>query len=216
MTRSFVNDFQHWAEIVAVANAVTLALRILHSWFEPGRAGAGSHGDHPLAVPIAVELQWHRDLQRVGDARPRSDDQGRCLGAGGRLGENGEVGDGGGALLVEDPDRDERHARAKVLKGQVEPRFGQGAEASDFRIHAPRLEDGEAGVRGDGVHLHVGVLHPEGAGGGGRVGVGLVVEEVECLFAGARDVWNAVAVSHCEFHFHINAQHILPWDKVTA
>lgn len=199
-----------------VVNAITLALGILHGWFKPSWAGAGTYRNHPLAIPIAIKLQWHGNFQGIGDASSWRNDQGSCLSASCRLWENGKVGNGGGALFVEDPNWDEWHASTKVLKGKVEPGFGQWPKTSDFCVYTPGLQDGKARIWGDSVHLHVGVLHPERAGGSGWVRVRLVVEKVECLFARPWDVRDAVAVSDCEFHFHIYAQHVLSWDKVTA
>lgn len=195
---------------------LTLALGVLHGWFKTSWAGAGSYRNHPLAISIAIKLQWHRHLQGVGDTSSWRNDQGRCLGSSCCLRENGKVFDGGGALLVKDPNWDEWHASTKVLKGQVEPSFGQWPETSDFCVYTSSLKHGKALIWSNGVHLHIRVLHPERAGGCGRVWVRLIVEEVEGLLAGTWDVRNAVAISHCEFHFHIYTQHILTWDKVTA
>lgn len=197
-------------------NGLTLTLAILHGWFKTCRAGAGSYRNHPLSVSIAIKLQWHWHLQGVRNTSSWSNDQGRRLGSGCCLRENGKVCDGGGALLVINPHWNEWNAGPKVLKGQVEPGFGQWPKTSHFCVHASSVELGEALVWSNSVHLHVWVLHPERAGGGGRVRVGLIVKEVKSLFAGSWDVWDAVAISHCEFHFNVNTQHILSRYKITA
>ena len=113
---------------------LTLALGIFHGGFEAGGTGAGADRNHPLAVPVAVELERDGHLHGVGHAVARGDDQRGGLSTRGRLRENGEVGDGGGALFVENSDRDERHAGAQVLEGQVEAGLGQRTEAADLRV----------------------------------------------------------------------------------
>lgn len=205
-----------WTFLRYLLWTLTLTLGILHGWFKTSWAGAGSYRNHPLAISIAIKFQWHGHLQGVGDTSSWCNDQGRCLCSGCCLWENCKVGNGGGALFVKDPNWDERHASTKVLKGQVEPSFGQRPETSDFCVYTSSHKHGKALIWCNSVHLHIWVLHPERAGGCGWVWVRFIVEEIEGLFARSWDVGNAVAISHCEFHFHVHTQHILPWDKVTA
>lgn len=132
---------------------LTLTLGVFLGRLETWHARAGSHGNHPLAVSVAVEFERDRHLHGVGDAGTRGDDQRGGLGARGCLGEYGEAGDGGGALLEEDPGRYEGHAGAQVLEGQVKAGFGERPEAPQFGVYNSRLQQREALIRGDGVHL---------------------------------------------------------------
>lgn len=180
-------------------------------------AGAAADGHHPLAVAVAVQLDGHVHLLGVGDAGATRRHQGRALRTCHRLREDGEVLHHAGALLEEDPDRQQRHASPVVLESQVKAIAGQGPEASHFRVHlhqpAPKVHLGKALVSSDGVHFEVGCLRPEGGLLGGNDRVCLVVVKVEGLLAGARDIWEAAAVPHSEAHLGVDAVSPAPVDE---
>lgn len=200
----------------SVLKTLTLTLGLFHGWFKTGHAGTGSYRNHPLPISVTVKLQWHRHLQGVGDTSSWCDHQWGCFSPRRCFGEHSKVCDRGGALLIKHSHWDERHASTKVLEGQVKPSFGQRTKTSDFRVYSSRFEHGKALVRGNGVHLHVRVLHPERAGGCGWIWVRLVVEEIKCFFAGTWDVGDAVAVTYCEFHLHVYTQYVFSWDEVAT
>ncbi len=97
-----------------------------------------------LEGPIPLWRLSHRLRRRWPERWPRHR---------GRLGEDSEVGNGGGALFKENPGRDEGHAGAQVLEGQVETSFGKRTEAPYFGVDDSGLQQWEALVRGYGVHL---------------------------------------------------------------
>lgn len=63
-------------------------------------------------------------------------------------------------------------------------------------------------------HLHVRILPPWWAVRRRHVSIGLVIKQVESLFAGARDVGNASTISHGELELHVHAEHASAWDEV--
>lgn len=58
----------------SMLNTHTLALSAICRRFKASDAGARAHGNHPLAVAVAVELQRDGHLHGVGHAGPRSND----------------------------------------------------------------------------------------------------------------------------------------------
>lgn len=180
-------------------------------------AGAAADGHHPLSITIAVQFDGHVHLLGIGDAGAPCCHQRGALCTCHRLREDGKVLHHAGALLEEDPDRQQRHASSVVLESQVKTIAGQGPETSHFRVHlhqpAPKVHLGEALVSSNGVHFEVGCLCPEGRLLGGNDRVCLVVVEVEGLLAGAGHVGEAAAVAHGEAHLGVDAVSPAPVDE---
>lgn len=185
--------------------------------FKPSFARAAPDRNHPLPVSIAVKLYGDVDLLWVGDADSSGNDQGGALSPRHCFWEDGKILHHTGALFVEDPDREQRHAGAVVLKSQVEAVLGQWAEAPHLRVdlHQASVEVhlGEALIRRDGVHFEIRGLHPEGGAFGGDYGVRLVVVEVEGLLARAGHVGDGAAVAHGESDLHVDALRPAPIDE---
>lgn len=85
------------------------------------------------------------------------------------------------ALPVEDTHREQCHAGALTLEGQVEPRLPELFQTQHFDIGA-LLGATQVVCRHCG-HLDIRVLHPGRVGGRGIVPVALVVKKVEGLSA---------------------------------
>ncbi|TNN55895.1 hypothetical protein EYF80_033894 [Liparis tanakae] len=171
----------------------------------------------PEVDVIKGELYGHVHFLRVGNADSSRDDQGGALGPRHSLWKDGKVLHHAWALLVKHPHGQQRHAGAVVLEGQVEAVLRQRAEAPHFRVDlhqaSAEVHLREAFVRRDGVHLEVRRLHPEGGAFGGDDGVGLVVVEVEGLFARAGDFGDGAAVAHRESDLHVDALRSTPVDE---
>lgn len=185
--------------------------------FESSLAGAAANRNHPLSVPIAVKLYGHVDFLGVGDADSTSYDQRGALSPRHCFWKDGKILHHAGALFVEDPHRQQRHAGTVVLKGQVEAILGQRAEAPHLRVDlhqaSAEVHLREAVIRRDGVHFQIRSLHPEGGALGGDHGVRLVVVEVKGLLARAGHVGDGAAVAHGESDLHVDALCPAPIDK---
>lgn len=62
--------------------------------------------------------------------------------------------------------------------------------------------------------LYIGVLPPWRAACCGRVSIGFIVEQIEGLLTGTRDIRDTATVSHGELELDIDAEDTSPWDEV--
>lgn len=177
--------------------------------FKPSLACAAADRNHPLSVSVAVELYWDVNFLWIGNADPSGNDQGGAFSSCHGLRKDCKVLDHTWALLIKDPDWQQRHAGTIVLKGQVEAIFRQWTKAPhlcvDLHQASSKVHLWEAFISSYGVHLEVRGLHPESGAFGGNNSISFIVVEIERLLAGARDVGDGAAVTHSESNLHVDA-----------
>lgn len=172
-----------------------LTLAGIPGGFVAGQTLALAHGNHPLAFGRAVDARGG-----VTDGVLHAGSLHLLEAIRHRLWEGRQALHRGRARLVVNSDRQQRHASAHVLEGQVEALPGQRPDRPRLRVDLQHPAPRDL-IRGDGGHL----AELPFAEVGPHVGVGLRDEEVEGFFAGHGGAVERVAVSHHKTQLHRDA-----------